>query len=416
MKNQITQTLKGFRDFLPTEKRKRDYIQNKIIETFEIFGFEPLQTPTLEYAELLMGKYGEEADRLVYNFEDRGGRKVAMPYDQTVPTARVLAQYQNQLGKYFKRYSIKNVFRAEKPQGGRYREFTQCDIDIFGTNNPISDAEILACTYQSFKNIGFEQVILKINDRQVLINSLEKFTTEKVDVFSIIQSIDKLDKLPVEKVVSELTSKGLEQTKAIQALDTIQKANISQNLDQIVKNAQFLGIPEENLQFTSTLARGLDYYTGMIFEVVIPEYSSGSCGGGGRYDKLIEQLGGINIPAVGIAFGFDRIVEAADSLNLIPTTNLGAKVLVTFLDEKFEGTTLQIVAKLRQDKVKTELYPNADKISKQFKYAEQKSIPWIVIIGEEEANQNKIALKNLKTGQQELLTIEQGIEKINNIE
>src|SRR5258708_3739464 len=172
MSNQTPQNLKGFRDFLPTEKRKRDFVLQKVVEVFERFGFAPLETPTLEYASLLLGKYGAEADKLVYTFTDNGDRQVGLRYDQTVPTARVLAQYQNELPKMFRRYQTQNVFRAEKPQRGRYREFTQCDIDIFGSTSPIADAEILACTYAAYQNIGFKNIQLKINDRQTLMSSL----------------------------------------------------------------------------------------------------------------------------------------------------------------------------------------------------------------------------------------------------
>jgi histidyl-tRNA synthetase len=208
MSTQNLQTLKGFRDFLPDQKRVRDLVMAKIKETFELFGFEPLETPTLEYASLLLGKYGTEADKLVFKFADRGGREVALRYDQTVPTARVLAQYQNQLPKFFRRYQMQPAFRAEKPQKGRFREFTQCDIDIFGSKSPVADAEILACSYMAYKNLGFKNVSLRVNSREVLISTLTPFATETVSVFSIIQSVDKLDKLSQQEVIDELIRKG----------------------------------------------------------------------------------------------------------------------------------------------------------------------------------------------------------------
>src|SRR3990167_4500459 len=180
MSKTVLQTLKGFRDFLPVEKRKRDYVTKKIIEIFERFGFEPLETPTLEYASLLLGKYGAEADKLVYSFKDRGDREVALRYDQTVPTARILAQYQQILPIYFRRYEIQNVFRADKPQQGRYREFTQCDIDIFNSTSPIADAEILATTYFAYKNVGYPKIKILINDRQTLFRYLEPFTNSNL--------------------------------------------------------------------------------------------------------------------------------------------------------------------------------------------------------------------------------------------
>jgi histidyl-tRNA synthetase len=286
---QNLQTLKGFRDFLPEEKRRRDFVMGKIVEVFERFGFEPLETPTLEYASLLLGKYGSEADKLVYTFEDAGGRRVGLKYDQTVPTSRVLAQYREKLPKYFRRYQIQNVFRAEKPQKGRFREFTQCDIDIFGTTSPLSDAEIVACTYQVYKNIGFPDVVIKLNDRVVITTALTPLANKKVTVSSIIQSIDKLDKTSEYEVEQELINKGLDMETAKKALETLAAAEPSDNLVEIMEAAKALGVPEEVVIYEPSLARGLDYYTGMILEVVIPEFTAGSVAGGGRYDKLFKQ-------------------------------------------------------------------------------------------------------------------------------
>lgn len=411
MSKPTIQTLKGFRDFLPAEKRKRDYVAKKVIEVFEKFGFEPLDTPTLESADLLLGKYGDEADKLVYTFEDRGERRVGLRYDQTVPTARVLAQYQNELPKYFRRYQIQNVFRADKPQKGRYREFTQCDIDIFGSTSPLADAEIVTCTYFAFRNVGFSEVQLYINDRQTLIATLEPFATPEVNVFSIIQSIDKLDKVAAKDVIAELVTKGLTNQAAEQALIKLKNAVMSDNLQQIVDNAVSLGVPRTALIFSPNLARGLDYYTGMIFEVKLPEYSVGSCGGGGRYDNLINQLGSVDVPAVGIAFGFDRMVEAADQLGLIPVTQTGTQILVTIFDESTVAKSLELAGRLRQAGIKTEVYPAFDKLGKQFKLADQKKIPYVVIIGEDEIKQNKVTMKNMQSGEQQTVAIEKLILK-----
>lgn len=409
----VKQTLKGFRDFLPEEKRKRDWVQSKIVEVFEAFGFEPLETPTLEYSELLLGKYGDEADKLVYTFEDKGKRQVGLRYDQTVPTARVLGQYQNELPKHFRRYQIQNVFRADKPQKGRYREFTQCDIDIFGAQAGLSDAEILACTYQAYKAIGFDQVTIKVNDRQTLLQTLQPFANEQVDVFSIIQTIDKLDKLPAEKIIQELKNKGIDQ--AEEALSSIQQAPVSDQLQAIIDQAQKLGVEAESLVFESVLARGLDYYTGMIFEVLIEDYPVGSVGGGGRYDNLIEDLTGTVRPAVGMAFGFDRTVEAAAQLRLIPHVQSTAQVLVTLFDDQLVDQTLTIVARLRQAGIATEVYPGLDKLGKQFKLADQKQIPYAVIIGESEIETETVSLKNLQTGQQEQLKLDQVVAHLSQI-
>ena len=408
--NNTPQTLKGFRDFLPREKRKRDFVMAKIIEVFESFGFEPLETPTLEYASLLTGKYGKEADKLIYTFKDRGDREVGLRYDQTVPTARVLSQYRDKLPKYFRRYQAQNVFRADKPQKGRYREFTQCDIDIFGSTSPISDAEIVACTYLAYKNIGFEKVIIKINDRQTLLSNLKPFANDKIDVFSIIQSIDKMNKVGSKEVIIELTKKGLDEKEAKTIVETITNSSqTSDNLQQIIKQSISLGVPEEAIHPDTTLARGLDYYTGMIFEVIIPDYLVGSVGGGGRYDNLINELGSIDIPAVGMAFGFDRTVEAADQFELIPSENLGAKVLVTIFDESLQTKALESAQILRNAGIKTEVFPAIDKLGKQFKYANKKGIPFVLVIGENEAKEDKVTLKNMDSGDQQALTIDEAI-------
>jgi histidyl-tRNA synthetase len=388
----MPRTLKGFRDFLPGDKRARDVVQRRVVETFEHHGFEPLETPTLEFAALILGKYGAEADRLVYTFEDRGGRQVALPYDQTVPTARVLAQYRNDLPRYFRRYAISNVFRAEKPQRGRYREFTQCDIDIYGSTSPLSDAEIVACTFHAFRNVGFPQVTLKLNDRVTLLETLQPFATGKVDVFSIIQTLDKLDKMSRDKVLDELAAKGLEPDAAGEALERIEGAAASDNLRAVLAATKDLDGP--------TLARGLDYYTGMIFEVTLPDFSLGSFAGGGRYDELIAQLGGPEMPAVGVAFGFDRMVEAAVQLGLVPDRDVGARVMVAVFDEGSLSTCLQLAAELRAAGIATEVHPGVDKIGKQFKLADQKGISLVAVVGPDEAAEGTVTLRDMKTREQ----------------
>lgn len=411
MQKQSLQTLKGFRDFLPSDKRVRDSIMAKIKSTFELYGFEPLETPTLEYAELLLGKYGTEADKLVYSFEDRGGRQVALRYDQTVPTARVLSQYQNELGKGFRRYQIQPVFRADKPQKGRYREFTQCDADIFGITSPLADAEILAVYYGIYKSLGLTDLIIEFNDRDTLISTLSPFATQSVPVSSIIQSVDKLDKQTVEEITVELVQKGMDEMSAIKALSAISTATESPNLKEIILLAKDLGIPEANLKFNPTIARGLDYYTGMIFEGKIPG-ESGSVGGGGRYDNLIKNLGGPSIPAVGFGLGFDRTIEVLTARSLvssIPTT----QVLVTIFSQDLQGETLKVAARLRDSGINTELYPDpSDKLDKQFKYADKKMIPFAIVIGGDENKKNVVTLKNLNSREQLTLSLDEVITKL----
>ncbi len=404
---EMLQTLKGFRDFLPKDMQAREYVIARVKEVFKLFGFEPLETPTLEYAALLLGKYGEEADQLVYTFKDRGRRHVALRYDQTVPTARILAQYQHELPRYFRRYQIQNVYRADKPQKGRYREFTQCDIDIFGTTSPVADAEIVACTYFAFKNVGYPTIEIKVNDRQSLFKTLKPFETKKIDVFSIIQSIDKLEKQSSKKVIQELVDKGLSRERASEAMEAIQEAPISENLREIVEATLNLGVPGEVIEYNPTLARGLDYYTGMIFEVFVPEYPVGSFAGGGRYDQLIEQLGGPNIPATGIAFGFDRMVEGAIELGLIPIKESTTQVLTTVFDEETQKYSLKIADRLREVGIRTEVYPELDRLGKQIKTADQKEIPFVVIIGPDEVRQGVVTVRDMKTGEQVTPRIEE---------
>ncbi len=396
----LPQTLKGFRDFLPTEKRQRDFVEQAIKQAFETHGFAPLETPTLEYASLLLGKYGTEADKLVYTFTDRGDREVGLRYDQTVPTARVLGQYQHELPKFFRRYSFQNVFRADKPQKGRYREFRQCDCDIFGSTSPLADAEILSVYYDAFASLGITSLRIEFNDRQTLISTLSPFATPEVSTASIIQSIDKLDKMSGDEVAAELEAKGLSRTAATQAITMIENAVMSDNLAEIVHYAHQLGVPKENLVFNPKIARGLDYYTGLIFEGKIPEYPVGSVGGGGRYDKLIEQLSGATIPAVGFGIGFDRTVEAAVQLGLVSVPDGAAEVMVTVFDDQpvSSEVSAQTARVLREAGIKTELYPGSDQVGKQIKLADHKHIPVVVIIGETERSQDQITLKHLPSG------------------
>ncbi len=402
MTHKSPQTLKGFRDFLPSDKYARDHVQQSIQKTFIRFGFDPIETPTLEYASLLLGKYGEEADKLVYTFEDKGGRHVGLRYDQTVPTARVLSQYQHQLPKYFRRYQIQNVFRADKPQKGRYREFTHCDADIFNTSSHIADAEILAVFYHVFKDIGFNTFTIKINYRPAIFELINPFTADhSISSFSLLQSVDKLDKKTQSAVKSELIAKGLTPTAADKLLQAFANASFPHELETIITYCEQLGVPRNTFSFTPTLVRGLDYYTGVIFEGHIPEFSAGSVGGGGRYDNLIHDLNGIHIPAVGFGIGFDRTVEAATQLNLLPTKNTSTKILVTIFDRSTEINCLNAITQIRQNHIPAELFPAANvPLSKQFKYANQKKIPFVLVLGPEEISQQVVTLKNMQSGEQ----------------
>lgn len=395
-------TLKGFRDFLPQEARKRNYVIAKLKSVFESFGFEPLETPTLEYEEILAGKYGEEGEKLMYRFEDNGGRRVAMRYDQTVPLARVIAQYQNQLMFPFKRYQMQPVWRADKPQKGRYREFQQCDIDTVDVSVGVSDAEILAVVASGFQMLGFTNYKILVNDRSV-------FGSLPAEAITVI---DKLKKIGEENVIKELEEKGFSK----EDFQKVKNASIPDSLQAILKAAETLGVRTENITFEPTLARGLDYYTGIIIEVEIPEYTVGSVGGGGRYDKLLSMFSNTPFPAVGFSFGFDRLIEAMEALNLFPAeiADATAKVLVTIFSEETREKSLDVSSQLRSNNINTEIYLGEVKeknpLEKQLKYAIQKGIPYLIIIGPEEAEKGVLNLKNLQTREQKEVTLEKVIK------
>lgn len=392
------QTLKGFRDFLPAEAIKRKYLIEKISKVFEKYGFDPLETPALEYAEILLGKYGEDADKLIYSFEDRGGRKIGLRYDQTVPTARVVGQYSEILPKPFKRYQIQNVWRSENTQKGRYREFLQCDADVIGkTDVYLADAEVLAVFYEIYQAIGIKNLKIIINSRQLLSEMIGRsisFRPTKNDEFlTIVRSLDKLDKIGEGGVRKELMEKEIpnldidnlftqineKQTMSFKELNNAY-GNIFYSVQIATEN---FGVPESAITFSPTLARGLDYYTGIIFEAV-SEGVKGSLGGGGRYDKLISDLGGPTLPACGFAIGFDRTLELAGEQKLIPEKQTVTRVLVTYLDDgkNVYPEALKLTGKLRQKGVNTEIFldPKEKELGKQVKYAESKGIPYVIII------------------------------------
>lgn len=401
------QTLKGFRDFLPETMRVRNYVKNILIETIENFGFQPLETPTLEYASTLMGKYGEEADKLVFSFEDRGGRKVGLRYDLTVPTAKVLAMYQDKISLPFKRYQVQPAFRAEKPQKGRYREFTQFDIDIFGPQSPVNDAEIICIIYNILKKLNFKKYSIKINSRQVLYKILEDCNI-KNDQNSVLQSLDKFQKIGENGVKDELVSKGLDISSIDSIFEYIKTAQPDEYLKTVFEKINNFGVPKSAYIFDPTLVRGLDYYTGPIFETYVEEPKIGSITGGGRYNNLISSLGGPNIPAVGTTLGFDRLIDCIMELNLLPNIAKNkTKILVANFNSETEKNSLELVTKLRQNNISSVVYPTSEKIGKQIKYALDLGIKYIAIIGPDEAKNNQIMLKNLETTEQKLVSFDE---------
>ena len=316
--------------------------------------------------------------------------------DQTVPLARVVAQYQNELPIPFKRYQIQNVWRAENTQKGRYRELLQCDIDTVGASSPLADAEIIEVADKSLRMLGFRKYKIKVNDRKIF---------ENIDLESI-KILDKLEKIGPEKVEEELARINSKET-----LNKIENSKPLETTDAILKMLKNLGINENNYEFSPTLARGLDYYTGTIFEIKIEGYSGGSVGGGGRYDNLIGLFANRQIPAVGFAFGFDRLMEAMEEQNLFPANLNTTKVLVTVFSPELLDNSIRVCEILSQNNINQELYvdPNA-KMEKQLKYADKKQIPYVVIIGPDEAKNNTVTVKNLKTREQKALPFDQFLD------
>lgn len=390
--------LSGFRDFLPEEAKVRDYLKKKIKEIFELFGFEPLETPTLERAEVLLGKYGEEAEKLMYLFKDRGGREVGLRYDLTVPTARVLALYSGEKIKLpFKRYQIQNIFRAEKPQKGRYREAVQCDVDIFGSDSPLADAEVLSVVFFALEKLGIKNYTIRINSRKILYSVFEKKNVNEGEAKVILRIIDKLDKKGREGVEKELEEKGFSKD-WLSYFSTLQ---MDDELEKIRSLAVLNGVKEENLKFDPFLVRGLDYYTGMIFEVSVEGFKS-SIAGGGRYDNLIKTLGGPNIPAVGGSLGFDRIYDLLRDKLISKLKE--KKVFIAIFSKEFLKESLEILQILRRNGIKADIcLKDKYDLKKQFKYADQKGFSYVVLVGPEEKEKGLVKIKNLNSGEEQLV-------------
>ncbi len=393
-------TLKGFRDFLPEQARKRAYVLNILKQVFESYGFEPLETPALEYEEILLGKYGDEGDKLMYRFIDNGKRKVAMRYDQTVPLARVVASYQNELLLPFKRYQMQNVYRAENTQKGRYREFLQVDLDIVGIYSPLADAETIAACVESLKALGFEKFKILVNDRMLFSNLPNMGITNK-EIPVVIRAIDKLKKIGKEKVLNELIENGIPSQRATYLLQTLETEKPTPKINEIFSVLEKMNVDKKYVEFLPTLARGLDYYTGIIFEVEIDGYDAGSVAGGGRYDNLIGMFAGRDIPAVGFAFGFDRLIEAMETLDLFPNNLNGKDILVAFSSSELEEKALKTVTVLRNKGLNAQVYLEDSSLEKQLKYADKKNLPFVLIVSSE-----GFILKNMNSGQQKKVSFE----------
>ncbi|OGE31684.1 histidine--tRNA ligase [Candidatus Daviesbacteria bacterium RIFCSPHIGHO2_01_FULL_44_29] len=396
------QTLKGFRDFLPQDAIKRNFLRDKIRAVFERWGYDPLETPTLEYAEVFEGVIGED-EKLFFKFEDTGGRKVALRYDQTVPASRVVGQYVSEIPMPFKRYQIQPAFRAEKPQKGRYREFLQCDADIWGIPGPAADAEVIALSLDIYKQLGFKKAIAKVNDRKLL----------RDYPYEAISAIDKLQKIGPDGVIAEMVSKGISQTQAKQYLENITTLKPNETIIQIFEMLDKLGVEKGWYEFDPTIARSFAYSDGPIWEIVIPEYPVGSVLGGERYDSLTKKLSGRDVPGTGFGLGFDRTLEAMEAVGLFPELKTVTKVLVTVFSTDLLAKSLELTLRLRSEGINTEVWLDENsKLEKQFKYANSKGIPYLVIIGPDEAAKDQVTLKDLSSGTQETLSLVDLLQKL----
>jgi len=428
---------KGFRDFLPADMLKRNYVFGIITDTFHRFGFEPLQTPIVELSETLYGKYGEEAENLIFNVKHGRSDKdeLSLRYDLTVPLARVVAQYEGELTFPFKRYQIAPVFRGERPQKGRYREFYQCDADIVGIANRSADAELVALKVMALKRLGFPQFSVKINHRQLLTAIGNYSGVPKDQLPNLYRSVDKFDKIGAEGVEKELVTRGIDADVVKRMMSLIVNQQVgADNLDYLdevlghVPQAQnsikelremagyldVMGVPTDHYAFDLTMVRGLGYYTGPIFETVITEPNLGSISGGGRYDDLIGIFRKDSLPTTGTSFGIERILVLMDELNLYPAHIGGTvvDVLVTVLDESLRTESMRLAAELREAGVNTELVMDDKKLGKQIAYADKKKIPLIAIIGEDEIKAELVKVKQLTSGKEMMLSRANFIQSI----
>jgi len=447
---------KGTRDFNPEQVVKRNYIFNTIKSSFERFGFQPIETPSFENSDTLMGKYGEEGDRLIFKilnsgdylskanenaYNEKDSNKLtpsisekALRYDLTVPFARYVVQHQNDIVFPFKRYQIQPVWRADRPQKGRFREFYQCDADVVGSTSLWQEVEFVQLYDEVFTNLGLKGTTIKINNRKILSGIAEVIgAQDKLIDFTV--ALDKLDKIGEEKVKEEMRSKGIseEGISKLQPLFTL-KGNFGNQMESLkailsttevgikgIEELEFidtaitaLGLKTANLQLDVTLARGLNYYTGAIFEVSAPKgVQMGSIGGGGRYDDLTGIFGLKDVSGVGISFGLDRIYLVLEELNLFPET-VSNKVDVLFINfgEKEALFGLKAINAIREKGLNAELYPDPAKMKKQMTYANRRAIRYVVLVGEEELDNNQYTLKDMSSGEQQKYSLEELLSKI----
>ena len=432
-KNIKPRLYKGTRDFLPEQMIKRNYVIDIIKNIFEKFGFDPLETPAMELWETLSGKYGEEGDRLTYRFIDRGKREVGLRYDLTVPLSRVIALYP-EISKPFKRYQIQPVWRADKPQKGRFREFYQCDIDIVGSTSMLADAEIISALYNVLIALKFKKFTIRINSRKILSGITEISGASLEKEAEVARSIDKFDKIGLKGVREELITRGIKSCGADKILQVLgiegsnkdrllkltdllktSKTGLAgiKEIEDLLNYLKMLEVPEQQILFDLYLARGLDYYTGPIYETVVDEPRIGSITGGGRYDNLIGLFSGQNQPATGSSIGLERIITVMDELKMFPEDlKTSVEVLITVFDASCLPYSIKIANLLRQENINCDLYSGESKLRGQFGLANDRNIPIAVVAGPDEIKINNVNIKNMRTGKQVNVPLENMVNEI----
>lgn len=411
--------LKGFRDYLPEVMMPREQLMETARRVYRSYGYSPIDTPALEYLEILTGKGSDETDRQLYQFEDSGGRQVGMRFDLTVPLARFAAQHIGELGTPFKRYHIAQVWRGENPQAGRYREFMQCDFDIIGVKSVAADIETALVISDLMQAVGFEKITVRLNNRQVLNGLLEKLELQSQSV-AVLRALDKLAKIGPEKVAAEL-----EQTagaSAAQCAEVLKLADIggdnsqildaidrliagsevgqqgAENLRQIMAGIRDAGADESRFQIDVSIARGLDYYTGAIFETFLNDLPKiGSVCSGGRYDNLAELYTKQELPGIGASLGLDRLLAAMEKLNMIEPVRTPAQIIIPWFDKEMLGSYLALAARLRNSGFGVEVYPDNKKLGQQLKYADRRGFRAAIILGDRELAAQECQLKNLQS-------------------
>jgi histidyl-tRNA synthetase len=426
--NISTKPPSGTRDFLPDEVRKRQYVTGVVREIFEQYGYEPLETPAFENIDTLLGKYGDEGNKLIFKILKRGEHEhtgeadLALRYDLTVPLARVVAQYQNELPKFFKRYQIQPVWRADRPAKGRFREFYQCDLDSLGSTSPIVEAEILAAVCDILARLTFQDFVVRINHR-MLLNRLLLAAGVRAELQpAALVAVDKLDKIGVDGVKAEFISRGIDEQAAAACLKFFDRPSGDSPADALARIEGAIGAHESiqnlraivaavegtsarsRIRVDPSLARGLSYYTGAIMEVAVADLQ-GSLGGGGRYDGLIGMFLGRDVPACGFSLGLERMLVVMSERSMFPADVAGASVdiMVTVWNEASIADAVARAAELRRSGLRVEVYPEPDKLGKQFKYASSRNVPFVVIEGDDERRSGTVAIKDMRRGDQTAL-------------